>query len=89
MINVLEIFRDYIGVDDARGGHNVPDIILPRCVSCCSSLRDVQELAWVIREYGEDGDPLMADRIAEMVMAYVEKRQPLIHWWHLVAKRIL
>ena len=36
-----------------------------------------EELAWVIREYGEDGDPVMADRIAEVVMMYVEKR----HIW--------
>lgn len=41
-----------------------------------------EELAWVIREYGEDGDPVMADRIAEVVMMYVEKRkrmkQPMV-----------
>ncbi len=33
-----------------------------------------QEFAWVIREYGEDGDPIMADRIAEIVMDLLAKR---------------
>ncbi|CAK9009895.1 Ribosomal RNA small subunit methyltransferase H (16S rRNA m(4)C1402 methyltransferase) (rRNA (cytosine-N(4)-)-methyltransferase RsmH) [Durusdinium trenchii] len=34
-----------------------------------------EELAWVIREYGEDGDPLMADRIAQIVVSHVALRK--------------
>jgi len=34
-----------------------------------------EEFAWVIREYGEDGDPIMADRIAEIVMDLLAKRR--------------
>jgi len=46
-----------------------------------SSNHPPEELAWVIREYGEDGDPVMADRIAEVVMMYVEKRRKALALW--------
>jgi len=37
-----------------------------------------EELAWVLREYGEDGDPLLAARIAQAVAARVRRQPPLI-----------
>jgi len=36
-----------------------------------------EELAWIIHEHGEDGDPLVAARIAEAVIVAV-KRRPLL-----------
>ena len=39
-----------------------------------SRKRACEELAWVIREYGEDGDPVIADRIAETIFTHVSRR---------------
>lgn len=37
---------------------------------------DFQELAWVVREYGEDKDPLLAARIAQAITMWQQERGP-------------
>eukprot|EP00747_Dinoflagellata_sp_TGD_P123603 gnl/TRDRNA2_/TRDRNA2_173841_c1_seq1.p1 gnl/TRDRNA2_/TRDRNA2_173841_c1~~gnl/TRDRNA2_/TRDRNA2_173841_c1_seq1.p1 ORF type:complete len:379 (+),score=79.63 gnl/TRDRNA2_/TRDRNA2_173841_c1_seq1:77-1213(+) len=58
------------------------DLRMNPCVGVPAAdwLMDVsaEELAWVIREYGEDEDPLLAGRIAEAVTARVRRAPPAL-----------